>query len=130
MAVVSLQSRMTEAEYRRVRDGLRATYGETSGQAAAHLDQALAALFVRSGWTQQQLAAAEGKSQSYIGHRLVFGRFLAFTTAVVNPDFAPVRANLTEWRFRSYWRRARDVGDGNERIRFIAVQKALLADVR
>jgi hypothetical protein len=122
--------RMTEAEYRRARDGLRATYGETSAQAGAQADQALAALFVRSGWTQEQLAAAEGKKHAYIAYRLVFGRFLAFSTTVENPEFTSVRARLTERRFRAYWLRAKDVGSGNERQRFLAVQKALQADVR
>jgi hypothetical protein len=121
---------MTEAEYRRARDELRATYGETSAQAGAQAHQALAALFIRSGWTQEQLAAAEGKKPRYIAYRLTFGRFLGFCTNVQNPDFGPVKANLTEGRFRAYWLRARDVGDGNERQRFLAVQRALLADVR
>jgi hypothetical protein len=67
--------------------GLRATYGDTSKRAGALADQALAALFVRSVWTQERLAAAEGKKKSYIGYRLVFGRFLAFSTAVENPEW-------------------------------------------
>jgi hypothetical protein len=130
-AVVSLpsSSRMTEAEYRRARDELRATYGETRAQASAQADQAWAALFVRSGWTQDQLAAAEGKSQAYVSLRVLFGKFLVFITTVINPEFAPIRANLTEWRFRAYWKRTKDLGS-NERQRFLAVQKALLADVR
>jgi hypothetical protein len=122
--------RMTEAEYRRARDELRATYGEGGREARAHADQALAALFVRSGWTQERLAAAEGKSQSYISQRLLFGKFLAFIAAAINTEFAPIKAQLTEWRFRAYWARAADVGSGNERQRFLAVQKALEADVR
>jgi hypothetical protein len=47
--------------------GLRATYGDTSKQAGALADQALAALFVRSVWTQERLAAVEGKKKSYCG---------------------------------------------------------------
>jgi hypothetical protein len=129
-AVVSFPgSRMTEAEYRRARDELRATYGETRAQAGAQADQALAALFVRSGWTQEQLATVEGKKHAYIGYRLIFGRFLGFSTAVENPEWSAIRARLTEWRFRVYWGRTRELGT-NERQRFVAVQKALLADVR
>jgi hypothetical protein len=41
----------------------------------------LAALFHRSNWTQEQLAKKEGKAQSWVARRLLFGR-------------------LTEWRFR------------------------------
>jgi hypothetical protein len=37
-------------------DKLTALYGESSVEAAAKRDQALALLFARSGWTQEQLA--------------------------------------------------------------------------
>jgi hypothetical protein len=66
----------------------------------AHLDQALAELFVRSGWTQEQLAAEEGKKQAYISQRLVFGRFLGFIATAINPEFTPIRVQLTERHFR------------------------------
>jgi len=36
-----------------------------------------------------------------------------------------VRASLTERRFRAHWVRAKDVGSGNERQRFLAVQQAM-----
>ncbi len=131
MTVVAITGpRMTEADYRRAREELRATYGESAAQAGAQADQAVAGLFLRSGWTQQQLAAVEGKTQTYISQRLAFGRFLAFIAAAINPEFAPIKAKLTEFRFRSYWRRTQDVGSGNERQRFLTVQQALLRDLR
>ena len=45
----------------------------------------MARLFARSGWTQQELADVEGKSQQWIVQRLTFGSFLNWldTTAVV-----------------------------------------------
>jgi len=72
---------------------------------------ALAALFHRSGWTQEELAKVEHCTQSVMGKRLRFGRFLAFS-----PD-RTIPRNLTEWRFRGYWERT-DKAEKNERIRF------------
>ena len=77
---------------------LRELYGESSVEAKR--DQALAQLFARSGWTQEELGKKEGKSQDWISLRLRFGRFLNFTTAVVNSELP---RNLTEWRFRELW---------------------------
>ena len=79
---------------------LRELYDESSVEAAAKRDQALAQLFARSGWTQEELGKKEGKSQDWISLRLRFGRFLNFTTAVVNSELP---RNLTEWRFRELW---------------------------
>ena len=73
---------------------LRKLYGESSVETAAKRDQALAQLFARSGWTQEELGKKEGKSQDWISLRLRFGRFLNFTTTVVKTD--PLPANLTE----------------------------------
>jgi hypothetical protein len=71
----------------------------------------LAALFHRSNWTQEQLAKKEGKAQSWIARRLLFGRFLSFMPTGINAENVPT--NLTERRFRSYWERAPGCG-GNE----------------
>ena len=51
----------SDERYRLEREEIRKTYGESSAEAAAKRDQALAALFYRCGWTQEQLAKAEGK---------------------------------------------------------------------
>jgi hypothetical protein len=69
--------------------------------------------FHHTGWTQDELAKKEGKSQPWITVRLRFGRFLEFITTVINAQ--PLPSNLTERRFRSYWERTS--GD-NERQRF------------
>src|SRR5262245_56778888 len=79
-------TRMTEAEYDAERAKLRELYGESSAEASAKRDQAMALLFRRSGWTQEQLARKEGKTQQWIAYRLRFGRFLHFTTMVVKSD--------------------------------------------
>jgi hypothetical protein len=114
---------MDEATYEAERSRLRELYGETSKEANAKREQALATLFFRSGWTQEQLAAKEGKSQQWVVTRLRFGRFLNFTTTVVNSETIP--NNLTEGRFRSFWERT----EGDERQRFREVINLMRAEV-
>lgn len=111
---------MSEAEYDAERDQLRELYGDTSKEAGAKADQALARLFFRSGWTQEKLAAKEGKSQRYISNRLCFGRFLGFSATALNADLPP---NLTERAFRKVWERTEK--DSNERARFQAVLRLM-----
>ena len=110
MDSVVLHNRMTEAEY----DAERARLGNSRKDAGDRWEQDLARLFARSGWTQDDLAKKEGKSQSWVGQRLCFGRFLNFTTNVVNAVAPPT--NLTEGYFRKYWEKADPCG-GNERQR-------------
>lgn len=121
-AVVPLHARMSDAEYEAERAKLRELYGESSTEAAAKRDQAMAILFYRSGWTQEELAKKEEKTQQWVALRIRFGRFLNFTTTVVNSDSLP--KNLTERRFRSYWEQT-NKAETNERIRFQAVIKML-----
>ncbi|MCH8852844.1 MAG: hypothetical protein IID41_09375 [Planctomycetes bacterium] len=73
-----------------------------SGQLSAVSYQELAKLFYASGWTQQELADKEGKSQQGIGQHLRLGMFISwFTTTGSKHENLP--KNLTERRFRSYW---------------------------
>jgi hypothetical protein len=117
-------ARMTEAEYEKERARLRDLHGDSPVQAAAKRDQAMALLFARSGWTQEELARKEDKGQAWIALRLRFGRFLNFnTTDVVNAEGIP--NNLTEGRFRGYWERT-DKQD-TERQRFDAVREMITA---
>jgi hypothetical protein len=57
----------------------------TKAEAGIRWEQELARLFVRSGWTQEELVKREGKSKGWIDQRLRFGRFLNFPTMVGNP---------------------------------------------
>lgn len=102
--------RMTAAAYRLERAALRATYGDSHKESAALGDQALAAFFVRSGWTQEDLAQEEGKSRKWIERHLRFGRFLA------DGPMGPFPKNLTERRFRGFWDHTDK--NKNDRIRF------------
>lgn len=78
--------------------------------AARPLDQALAVLFARSGWTQDMLAKKEGKSQRWISYRLTFGHFLTFSTTVLNLETLP--NNLRFGQFLSFW----PVGQNSENL--------------
>ncbi len=117
---------MTEAEFDLERKKLRELYGDSSTEAGAKRDQALAVLFYKSGWTQEELAEKEAKTRQWVAYRLRFGRFLNFATAVANPESLP--KNLNEWRFRSYWDRTEKT-DTNERTRFREVSRLILEDL-
>ena len=113
--------RMTVSDYNQERAALRATYGETAAERSAIYDQALVRLFLRSGWTQEQLAVVEKRSPQWVAQQLRFGRFVEFSTAVEIPKsgLIPLQS-LSEGRFRRYWGRT-DPKEGNERKRFLAV---------
>ena len=120
---------MTEAVYLQERAAIRATYGDgSSRQARAAADQALAALFARSGWTQERLAQIEGQPRQVVARRLLFGQFLANAPNGANAEFDLVRPKLTEGKFRDYWKRTTDIG--NTRARYTAIQRLVLDDVR
>jgi hypothetical protein len=114
--------RMSPRDFEQERARIRETYGDSSAEAAALRDQALAALFYRSGWTQEQLAKAENKSAFWVSKRLLFGRFLGFLSTDKKLESVP--RNLSERRFRSYWEQT-DKAEGNERIRFAEVQRLM-----
>jgi hypothetical protein len=119
--VVKMNQRMSEAEYDRARAELR-----NPKDARAKWGQQLAILFYRSGWTQQQLAEKESKTQQWADNHLRFGRFLNFTSAFSNPEIA--LSSLSERVFHLYWKRTEGGGQtysGNERQRFTAVLKLM-----
>jgi hypothetical protein len=60
----------------------------------------VAALFYRSGWTQEELTKKEGRSHDWVSLQMRFGRFLSFSTTV---EKLTLPKNLTEYRFRNYW---------------------------
>lgn len=122
IAEFAAAGRMTETAYLAARDALRATYGDTAVERTGLFDQELARLFYRSGWTQEQLATAEGKSQKWVSRRLLFGRFLGFIPTGIFPK------SLTERRFLGYWERI-DKTETNERVRFLAVQQLMEAEL-
>lgn len=119
---------MTEQQYEHERAALRATYGDSSTEATAKRDQAMALLFIRSNWTQEELAKKERISKSSADRRLRFGRFLNFPPIGGNAEYLPKKLRkLTEGTFRNkYW----DHTEGsNERQRFIEVQRLIADDL-
>jgi hypothetical protein len=106
-------SRMTPTEYDLEREKLRQTYGDNATEAGVRREQALALLFYRSGWTHQELANKEGKSQPWVACKLRFGRFLNFITTGNNSEMP---ANLTERRFRGYWEQTGEEPDERQRF--------------
>jgi hypothetical protein len=120
----ALANRMSDAEFERAREELRERYGDNRAEAGNRYEQELAKLFWRSGWTQEELAAKEGKSRQWITQRLVFGRFLEFATMVAGAQNLP--KNLSERYFRGFW--SQTDKDDNERQRFTAVWDAMSAN--
>jgi hypothetical protein len=123
-ATVTKLGAMPKDEYERQRTEIEERYPAKGASLAALRDQALADLFYRSGWTQEQLAAKEGKTQQWVAYRLRFGRFLHFTTSSCNSGKAPLK--LTEGKFRSLWDRTEK---GDERVRFREVARMLEEDM-
>jgi hypothetical protein len=117
-------NRLTAADYQRQRAQLRTTYGDNRRQAGNRFEQELAKLYARSGWTQDELAQAEGVTPRHIGRMLQFGRFLTF-----GPDRSksqnPLLSTLTEWRFRNFWSRTNR--RNNDRQRFLEVLQLMEA---
>jgi hypothetical protein len=112
--------RMNADEFAKARAEIARVHGTNGKEAAAKYEQELARLFEHSRWTQEELAKAEGKSESRIGYLLRFGRFLEKTSS------GGFLADLTERRFRSYWEKtAREGEDKNadELRRFAEVAK-------
>lgn len=123
LASVEHARRLSVDQYQRERDEIRATYGDSNTEAHAKRDQALAALFHRSGWTQEELAKVEGVARQHVARKLAFGAFLSFAPT------GSIPRNLTERRFRGYWERT-DKNEGNERVRFRAVLALIEHDTR
>lgn len=115
--IIPISGRMSEPEYEAERRRLRDTYGDSRRDAGIRWEQALAVLFFRSGWTQDHLAAKEGKSQKWVDFNLRFGRFLA------NSDISTTGSSLTERAFRQYWEQT-DVTLA-ERARFREVERLM-----
>lgn len=124
-AAVHHLHKMTADQYQAERQQIEATYGANAKEANGLREQMLAALYHRTGWTQEELAKAEGCGKSRISQWLLFGRFLAFSTSGGNAGKQP--RNLTERRFRSYWERTTG---GNERQRFDEVLRLIDHDTR
>jgi len=124
--VIPLQSVMSEAQYDIERAKLCTLYGDGSDvELRAKRDQAWAVLFYKSGWTQQKLADKEGKDQSYIARRLLFGRFLQYMPIGIKAESLP--KNLTEGRFRALWEQT-DKDLPKEEYRFRDVLKLLQSE--
>lgn len=114
--------RMTADDYCAERERIRQTYGDNAKDANGLREQALAALYYSSGWTQEELAKVEDCDRSKMARRLLFGRFLANVPNGTKPK------NLTEGRFRSYWEKTEK--KHNERQRFSAVLKLIEDETR
>lgn len=124
MNAVPLRAVMDASEYKLERQHLQETFGDPDDKSemlVAKRDQAFSELFYRSGWTQEQLAELEEKSQDWVSKRLRLGRFIAYGTNKA----AALFVSLTEWKFRGYWERT-DKND-NESVRFDAVIRLMQA---
>jgi hypothetical protein len=105
---------------------IKRTYDSAREGVEAGLDQELARLFVECGWTQAKISQRMGRSHQWVSYRLLFGRFLSFSTdrgnlkSLANP--------LTEWRFREQWKRSGKRDKETDEERFARVWDLLEAD--
>jgi hypothetical protein len=113
---------MTDAEYERERERIRATYGGNKQQAGARYEQELSRLFALSGWGQADLAKKEGYSVPHVSNLLRFGQFLTFLENSANANFPII--GISEPRFRGYWSRT-DTKGQNYHIRFREVARLM-----
>lgn len=74
-------------------------------------DQEIARLFNEKGCGQEEIARHMGKKQPWVAKRLCFGRFLSFIPSGNKPACL---ANLTERRFREYYKTACAAYPGKE----------------
>ncbi|MDX0657913.1 hypothetical protein GOD21_12870 [Sinorhizobium medicae] len=79
------------------------SWGNVPADAGIRFEQELARLFYRSGWTQEELAAKEGKNQSWVSRQVLFGAFLNFMPMGIKSDSA--LKTLSERRFRALWQK-------------------------
>jgi hypothetical protein len=122
---LSRAGQMTEQEYDKERARLRELYGDSS-ESAAKRDQALATLFCRSGWTEEQLANKEGRTHQWASNLMFFGQFLNFANSLAEPECLP--KNLSAKKFLDIWQQQTVQTECNERIRFQQVLKIMRSE--
>lgn len=76
MAQFAEAGKMTIVEYRKRREAIRATYGDTAAERTGLFDQELARLYRTSRWTHGELAKEEGKGEKWIERHVRLGHFL------------------------------------------------------
>lgn len=116
--------RMSEDDYDQERQRIRDLFGDNKTEAGARWEQALAGLFFHSGWTQEELAKKEGKSQTWVQRQLRFGRFLDF---LANSPNGTNRQIVAERPFREYWEQTEG---SSELRRFQQVKEMTIAQER
>src|SRR5262252_450111 len=108
---------ITDEEYTKRRETIRATYGDTARERQGLYEQELARLFAESGWTQDQLAYKEKRRPKWIERHLRLGGFL------ISRPMGRTIKNLTERRFREYWEATNTSDD--ETSRFDAIDRMM-----
>jgi hypothetical protein len=98
---INATCQMTESEYERERAELDTIYGRSGTEAAAKRDQALAKLFYRSGWTQEQLQRIIALSEARTPGEKCMGRALEIVAtlfAVIAVAWIVIAQRIDIWR--------------------------------
>lgn len=107
---------MSMREFEEEKARLTALYGSTGRDAGQKRAQALAHLYVRTGWNERALAEVEHMSHSRINQLLIYGRFLL--ASIAGQDiYCP------ESRFSHFWKQTDKTA--TEQGRFAAVAAML-----
>lgn len=105
-----------DAHVTHIKDQLKAKQEKVDGYG----DQSFAALFRKSGWTQQEIADKVGFDQSRVSRLLCFGKFMSYALG----HKVSIPPNLTEKAFRKHW--AETPSDKKEDTRFSLIIKSMI----
>lgn len=116
-----MAKKMTRKEFHAQRIHIEDEVRTMANRVAAYRDQKISDLFVRSDWSQEEIAAEMKRSQTWVSRRLLFGRFCGF---LMTAGMKKLPVDMYERKFRGLWDQHGGRVDANspgERKKFQAI---------